>query len=71
MSKYYSRMFGICLLFTVTGCIAFLFMDYKLTGGDFVALALGIPAAFGLKDAAINYIHRDKADPDEPKARKK
>lgn len=65
MNKYYGRMFVICLIFTVAGCVAFLFMDNKLSGGDFVALALGIPAAFGLKDAALNYIHKDK--PDAPK----
>lgn len=64
MNKYASRMFIICLIFSVTGCAAFIFMDGKLSGGDFVALALGIPSAFGLKDAAINYIHRDKKNPD-------
>jgi hypothetical protein len=42
------------------------FFGKLLTGGEFVSLALGIPTAFGLKDAAINYIHRDKADPDNP-----
>lgn len=62
MSKYLGRMFIVCLIFTVTGCVAFLFMDDKLTGGDFVALALGIPTAFGLKDAALNLIHRGKPD---------
>lgn len=59
-NKYFGRMFLICLIFTLTGCVAFLFMDDKLTGGDFVALALGIPTAFGLKDAALNFIHRGK-----------
>jgi hypothetical protein len=59
-------MWFICLLFAVTGCAAFIFMDNKLSGGDFVALALGIPTAFGLKDAVINFIHRDKPNPDNP-----
>lgn len=59
-NKYFGRMFIICLIFTLTACVAFLFMDSKLTGGDFVALALGIPTAFGLKDAALNFIHKDK-----------
>jgi hypothetical protein len=59
-NKYFGRMFLICLIFTLTGCVAFLFMDNKLTGGDFIALALGIPTAFGLKDAALNFIHRGK-----------
>ena len=62
MSKYFGRMFAICVIFTVTGCVAFLFMDDKLSGGDFVALALGVPAAFGLKDAALNLIHRKSND---------
>ena len=55
-SKYYSRMFLICSLFTVVGCAGF-FMGL-LTEGNFVALALGIPTAFGLKDAAITFIHK-------------
>ena len=66
MSKYLSRMWIIALLFTLTGCAAFLFMDGKLSGGDFVTLALGVLGAFGAKDAAINWIHRDKPDPDQP-----
>lgn len=65
MNKYFGRMFAICVIFTLTGCIAFLFMDDKLTGGDFVALALGIPAAFGLKDAALTFITRKKANDEE------
>jgi len=64
VSKYYSRMFLICALFAAVGCVGF--FGKLLTGGEFVSLALGIPTAFGLKDAAINYIHRDKANPDEP-----
>lgn len=60
MNKYFGRMFLICLLFTLTGCWAFLFMTGKLTGSEFVTLALGIPTAFGLKDAALNFIHRGK-----------
>jgi hypothetical protein len=58
VNKYFGRMFLICSTFTLTSCTAFLFMEGKLTGGEFIALALGIPSAFGLKDAALNFIHR-------------
>lgn len=66
MSKYFSRKFLIALIFTVSGCAA-LFLTDKIDGGDFVTLALGISGLFGASDAALNYIHRDKADPDAPK----
>jgi hypothetical protein len=57
-------MFIICSLFAVAGIVGF--FGKLLAGGEFVSLALGIPAAFGLKDAAINYIHKDKPNPDDP-----
>jgi hypothetical protein len=63
--KYLSRKFILALLFTVTGCGVFAFAD-KLTGGEFVALVGVILGAFTAGDAAINYIHRDKRNPDDP-----
>lgn len=66
MSKFISRKWLIALFFTLTGCAAFLWGEGKLTGAEFVSLALGITGLFGASDAAINYIHRDKANPDDP-----
>lgn len=63
MTKFFSRKWILALLFTLTGCAGFL-MTGKLTGAEFVSLALGITGLFGASDAAINFIHRDKADPD-------
>jgi hypothetical protein len=63
--KFLSRKFILALLFTVTGCSVFAFTG-KLTGGEFVALVGVILGAFTAGDAAINYIHRDKKDPDAP-----
>lgn len=65
--KYLSRKFIIAALFSVTGCAVFAVTE-KLTGGEFVSLALGLTGLFGASDAAINYIHRDKRDPDNPKS---
>lgn len=62
--KYLSRKFLIASMFGVTGCAVFAFTA-KLTGGEFVSLALGLTGLFGASDAAINYIHRDKRDPDK------
>ena len=62
--KYFSRKFILALLFGITGCAAFA-LTAKLTGGEFITLALGICGLFGAGDAALNYIHRDKADPDK------
>ena len=63
--KYLSRKFLIASLFAVTTCAAFAFTG-KLTGSEFVTLALGLTGLFGASDAAINYIHKDKKDPDNP-----
>jgi hypothetical protein len=63
--KYLSRKFLIASMFGVTGCAVFAFTG-KLTGGEFVSLALGITGLFGASDAALNYIHRDKKNPDAP-----
>ena len=64
--KFFSRKFILAIMFALPGCVGFL-MSSKLTGGEFVSLALGICGLFGASDAAINYIHRDKANPDAPK----
>ena len=63
--KYLSRKFILAFVFAVTGCAVFAFTA-KLTGGEFVTLVGVVLGAFTAGDAAINYIHRDKADPDEP-----
>lgn len=65
MSKFWSRKFLIASIFGVTGCFVFA-LTAKLTGSEFVTLALGLTGLFGASDAAINYIHKDKADPDNP-----
>lgn len=67
--KYLSRKFIIAAVFSITGCAVFAATE-KLTGGEFVSLALGLTGLFGASDAAINYIHRDKRDPDQPGAAK-
>jgi len=64
VSKFLSRKFILALIFSVTACGAFL-LSGKLTGAEFVTLALGIPALFTAGDTALNYIHRDKSDPDK------
>lgn len=65
MTKFLSRKFIIALIFTFAGCLA-LFITDKIDGGQFVTLALGISGLFTAGDAAINAIHRNKADPDNP-----
>jgi hypothetical protein len=64
--KYLSRKFMIAAVFSITGCAVFAITE-KLTGGEFVSLALGLTGLFGASDAAINYIHRDKPNPDQPR----
>jgi len=66
MSKFLSRKFIIAFVFTIAGCAALFWTD-KIDGSQFVTLALGISGLFGASDAALNYIHRDKANPDAPK----
>lgn len=63
--KYLSRKFLIAAMFGITGCAVFAFTG-KLTGGEFVSLALGLTGLFGATDVGINYIHRDRRNPDEP-----
>lgn len=65
--KYISRKFVLALLFTVTGCGVFAF-SAKLTGGEFVALVGVILGAFTAGDVALNHIHRNKRNPDDPAA---
>jgi hypothetical protein len=65
MTKFLSRKFIIAGLFAITGCSAFLFTG-KLTGGEFITLALGIAGLFGAGDVAINAIHKRNSE-DAPK----
>lgn len=64
MRKYVSRKFVIVLAFTVA-TIAALFIG-RLTGAEFVTLAGLLVGSFTAGDVALNYIHRDKPDPDNP-----
>ena len=59
--KYLSRKFIIAAVFTVTGCGVFAFTG-KLTGAEFVSLALGIVGLFGGADVALNAIHRKNSE---------
>jgi hypothetical protein len=61
MSKYLSRKFLIAGLFSVTGCAVFAFTG-KLTGGEFITLALGISGLFGGADVALNAIHKKNSE---------
>lgn len=65
MSKFLSRKFILAVLFGLTGCGVFA-LTAKLTGGEFITLALGVLGLFTGGDAAMNFIHRDKVDPDNP-----
>lgn len=62
VSKYFSRKFILALLFTGFGCGGLIVG--KLDGGNFVTLAGLVLGAFGAADAAINWAHRGKGDPD-------
>lgn len=64
MGKFLSRKFILAFLFAGTSCAGLAFK--LLTGSDFVTLVGIILGAFTAGDAAINYIHRDKANPDSP-----
>lgn len=59
--KFLSRKFIIAAVFSVTGCGVFAFTG-KLTGGEFVSLALGIVGLFGGADVALNAIHKKNAE---------
>lgn len=65
MSKFLSRKFLIALIFTVTGCGVFAFTG-KLTGAEWITLVGIIMGVFTAGDAAVNLIHRNKPNPDNP-----
>ena len=67
MSKFLSRKFILALVFTLTAC-AGLFIGDKIGGGEFVALVGIILGAFTAGDVALNHIHRNKRNPDDPDA---
>lgn len=61
MNKFFSRKFLIVGIFTVTGCAVFAFTG-KLTGGEFITLALGLSGLFGGADVALNAIHKKNSE---------
>lgn len=65
MQKFLSRKFLLALIFTVTGCTVFAFTS-KLSGGEWITLVGIIMGVFTAGDAAVNLIHRDKSNPDDP-----
>ena len=65
MSKFWSRKFILALIFTITACVG-LFVTDKIDGAQFVALVGIILGAFTAGDVALNAIHRNKPDPDNP-----
>lgn len=60
--KYLSRKFIIVLLLTLATIVA-LFVG-KLVGSEFVTMAGILIGAFTAGDVALNYIHKDKKNPD-------
>lgn len=67
MAKFLSRKFLLALIFTITGCAVFALTN-KLSGGEWITLVGIIMGVFTAGDAAVNLIHRDKPDPDNPNA---
>lgn len=63
--KFLSRKFILAFIFSITGSAVFA-LTSKLTGSEFIMLVSAVMGAFTAGDVALNYIHRDKADPDEP-----
>lgn len=61
MSKFFSRKWLLAMVFALTGCGVFAFTA-KLTGAEFVSLALGLVGLFGGADVALNAIHRKNAE---------
>lgn len=61
MSKYFSRKFIIVGAFTLA-TIAALFIG-KISGAEFVTLASLLVGSFTAGDVALNWIHKDKKDP--------
>ena len=64
MRKYISRKFVVVAAFTIA-TIAALFIG-RLTGAEFVTMAGLLVGSFTAGDVALNYIHRNKPDPDNP-----
>jgi hypothetical protein len=64
--KYMSRKFLLAAAFSITGCVAFLFFEGKLTGGEFITLGLGVLGTFTAGDAALNAIHKRNSDQETP-----
>jgi hypothetical protein len=62
--KYISRKFVIVSAFTLA-TVAGLFIG-RLSGAEFVALAGLLVGSFTAGDVALNWIHRDKKNPDQP-----
>jgi hypothetical protein len=58
---YGSRKFVLATLFSITGCAVFAFTA-KLSGGEFVALCMGVLGTFTAGDVALNHIHKDNPD---------
>lgn len=66
MNKFLSRKFILAMLFSlVSSLLAYL---GKLDGTQWVAMAGIIIGAFNLSDVALNHIHKDKSNPDDPGA---
>jgi hypothetical protein len=64
--KYISRKFVIVASFT-SATIAALYIG-RLTGAEFVTMAGLLVGSFTAGDVALNWIHRDKKNPDDPAA---
>lgn len=61
-SRFLSRKFLLAAAFCATGCIAFLFYDNKLTGGEFISLVGIVLGAFTAGDVALNVIHKRNSE---------
>jgi hypothetical protein len=59
--KWFSRKWVLAQTFALTGCAVFAFTQ-KLTGGEFVSLALGLVGLFGGADVALNAIHKRNSE---------
>lgn len=67
MSKYVSRKFILVLLFGCVGSLGF------LMGKDIGPYTTFIGVLFGIYtggDVGINFVHKDKVNPDDPKSGK-
>jgi hypothetical protein len=64
--KYFSRKFLLAAAMTITGCVAFLFYDGKLTGGEFITLVGIVLGSFTAGDVALNAIHKRNSESETP-----